>query len=106
MTERIGGSVSWTLTDCWHEALLPLLSVAVQMTRLVPIGRTGGALLTTAGAGSQASVAVAKPAPTAVAGHSSTASAGQVIVGGVVSWKLTGPPHSEPVPSGRHCIVP
>src|SRR5258708_33477080 len=41
----VGAWLSRTTTRCWQVALLPLLSVAVQVTRLVPMGNCAGALL-------------------------------------------------------------
>src|SRR6266481_1416991 len=41
----VGTWLSRTTTRCWQVAVLPLLSVAVQVTRLVRIGNCAGALL-------------------------------------------------------------
>src|SRR5207245_963071 len=41
----VGAWLSRTMTRCWQVAALPLLSVAVQVTRLVPVGNCAGALL-------------------------------------------------------------
>src|SRR5256885_10602828 len=41
----VGTWVSRTTTRCWQVAVLPLLSIAVQVTRLVPVGNCAGALL-------------------------------------------------------------
>src|SRR2546428_8106958 len=41
----VGTWLSRTTTRCWQVAVLPLLSVAVQVTRLVPVGNCAGALL-------------------------------------------------------------
>src|ERR1043166_3928254 len=42
-----GGSLSATVTDCWHELLLPWTSVAVQVTVVAPTGNSAGASLVT-----------------------------------------------------------
>ena len=65
---------------------MPLVSVAVHVTRLVPTGNCAGALLPTVTA-PQLSLAVGLPKATPVAKHVPTfaltfRSAGQVIVGG------------------------
>src|SRR5947199_9430952 len=41
----VGAWLSRTTTRCWQVAVLPLLSVAVQVTRFVPVGNCAGALL-------------------------------------------------------------
>src|SRR2546422_10227533 len=41
----VGTWLSRTTTRCWQVAVLPLLSVPVQVTRLVPVGNCAGALL-------------------------------------------------------------
>src|SRR5258708_22398651 len=41
----VGTWLSRTTTRCWQVAVLPLLSVAVQSTKLVPPGHRAGALL-------------------------------------------------------------
>src|SRR2546428_3173670 len=41
----VGTWLSRTTTRCWQVAVLPLLSVAVQVTRFVPVGNCAGALL-------------------------------------------------------------
>src|SRR3989442_1654903 len=88
-----GPWVSRTITRCWHVAVFPLPSVAVQVTRLVPTGNCAGALLVTVTA-PQLSLAVGLPKATPVAKHVpalalTVTSAGQVIVGGCVSWTVT-----------------
>src|SRR5437667_5673486 len=40
----VGAWLSRTTTRCWQVAVLPLLSVAVQVTRLVPVGNCAGAV--------------------------------------------------------------
>src|SRR5205814_10076566 len=45
--EIVGGWVSLTITVCGQVTLLPWLSVTVQMTVLVPTGKSEGALLVT-----------------------------------------------------------
>src|SRR5262249_39020795 len=53
LTIRVGGQVmvggvwSRTTTSCWQVAELPLVSVTVHVTVLVPGGKTAGALLIT-----------------------------------------------------------
>jgi hypothetical protein len=86
-----GASRSTTITCCVQVAALPQASVAVQTTRLVPVGNTLGALLTTVGVPPQLSVAVALPSTTLVTVQAPTSalvstSAGQLISGAVVSW--------------------
>src|SRR5438876_165502 len=88
-----GPWMSRTITRCWQVALLPLLSVAVQVTRLVPTGNCAGALLVTVTA-PQLSLAVGLPIATPVAMHVpalalTVTSAGQVIAGTWVSWTVT-----------------
>src|SRR5438876_8853694 len=80
-----GPWMSRTITRCWQVALLPLPSVAVQVTRLVPTGNCAGALLVTV-TEPQLSLAVGVPRATPVAKHVpalalTVTSAGQVIVG-------------------------
>src|SRR5262249_46727816 len=43
----VGGVSSRTTTNCWQLDELPLLSVTVQVTTLVPGGKLAGALFTT-----------------------------------------------------------
>src|ERR1043166_3036592 len=43
----LGTSVSSTVTDCWQLLVLPLRSVTVQVTSVVPSGKLAGALLVT-----------------------------------------------------------
>src|SRR5206468_465836 len=56
----IGFWVSRTITRCWQVVVLPLLSVTVQVTVLVPTGNWAGALLVTV-TEPQLSVAVRVP---------------------------------------------
>src|ERR1700719_825829 len=88
-----GGWMSRTITRCWQVAVFPLLSVAVQVTRLVPTANCAGALLVTVTA-PQLSLAVGLPRSTPVAKHVpalalTVTSAGQVMVGSCVSWTVT-----------------
>src|SRR3954470_23150978 len=81
------------MTFCWHVVILPLLSVAVHVTRFVPFGNCAGALLVTVTA-PQLSVAVGVPNATPVAKQApeftlTVTSAGQVIVGASVSRTTT-----------------
>src|SRR5258706_16333618 len=81
------------MTRCWHVAVLPLLSVAVQVTRLVPVGNCAGALLVTVTV-PQLSLAVGLPNATPVAKQApeltlTVTSAGQVIVGTWLSRTTT-----------------
>ncbi len=82
-----GGVVSSTVTSCVAVAELPLASVAVQVTTVVPGGNSAGASFVTAGAGSRASLTTGEPRPTAVSGlvASAVTGGGAVIEGGVVS---------------------
>src|SRR5258706_16440703 len=90
------------MTRCWHVAVLPLLSVAVQVTRLVPVGNCAGALLVTVTV-PQLSLAVGLPRATPVAKQApeltlTVTSAGQGIVGTWLSrtttrcWQVAGLP--------------
>src|SRR5947207_4782881 len=88
-----GGCVSRTITRCWQVAMLPLLSVAVQVTRLVPTGNCAGALLVIV-TEPQLSVAVGLPKARPVAKQLpalalTDTSAGQVIAGGCRSRTIT-----------------
>ena len=81
----MGGVESITVTYCTSEAVFPLRSVAVQVTAVMPIGNTVGALLLIEGL-EQLSVAVAVPSETpvawqAVARVATLTSAGAVITG-------------------------
>src|SRR5467141_107272 len=62
----VGTWLSRTMTRCWQVAVLPLLSVAVQVTRLVPVGNCAGALLVIVTA-PQLSLAIGLPKTTPVA---------------------------------------
>ena len=62
-----GGWVSVTTTVCRHVAVLPLLSVAVQVTVLVPTGKFAGASLVMVTAPPQLSPATKLPSVTLVA---------------------------------------
>src|SRR2546425_2919785 len=89
----VGTWLSRTTTRCWQVALSPLLSVAVQVTRLVPVGNCAGALLVTVTA-PQLSLAVGLPNATPVAKQApeltlTVTSAGQVIVGTWLSRTTT-----------------
>src|SRR6059036_713686 len=88
-----GACTSRTIARCWHVAVLPLPSVAVQVTRLVPTGNCAGALLVTVTA-PQLSLAVGLPKATPVAKQVpalalTVTSAGQLTVGGCVSRTVT-----------------
>src|SRR5436190_17614820 len=84
-----GFCVSCTMTFCWHVVVLPLLSVAVHVTKFVPIGNCAGALLVTITA-PQLSLAVGAPKTTPVAKQLPTLTltvtpAGQVMTGFCIS---------------------
>src|SRR4051812_8906095 len=64
----IGFWVSRTITLCWQVVVLPLLSVTVHVTVLVPTGNCAGALLVIV-TEPQLSVAVTVPKVTPVAKH-------------------------------------
>src|SRR3989441_10778849 len=64
----VGTWLSRTTTRCWQVAVLPLLSVAVQVTRLVPVGNWAGALLVIVTV-LQLSLAVGLPRATSVSKH-------------------------------------
>src|SRR6266403_2280294 len=88
-----GPWMSRTITRCWQVALLPLPSVAVQVTRLVPTENCARALLVSVTA-PQLSLAVGLPRATPVAKQApeftlTVTSAGQVIVGGWLSRTTT-----------------
>src|SRR5437763_3779799 len=81
------------MTVCGHVALLPWLSVTVQITVLVPTGKSEGALLVTV-TGPQLSATVGVPRATLVAPHRpaealTVTRAGQEIVGSWVSLTIT-----------------
>src|SRR5947208_7824853 len=89
----VGSCVSLTITVCGQVALLPWLSVTVQMTVLVPTGKSEGALLVTV-TGPQLSATVGIPKATLVAPHrpgeaTTLTSVGQEMVGGWVSLTTT-----------------
>src|SRR5437870_3359003 len=89
----VGDWLSRTTTRCWQVAVLPLLSVAVQVTRLVPVGNCAGALLVIVTV-PQLSLAVGLPNATPVAKQApeftlTVTSAGQVIVGAWLSRTMT-----------------
>src|SRR5205823_6077071 len=88
-----GACASRTITRCWQFALLPLLSVAVHVTRLVPTGNCAGALLVIV-TEPQLSLAVGLPKATPVAKQLpafalTVTSAGQVIAGACTSRTIT-----------------
>src|SRR6266403_1477012 len=91
--EIVGSWVSLTMTVCGQVTLLPWLSVTVQITVLVPTGKSEGALLVTV-TGPQLSATIGVPRVTLVAPHRPAealivTSAGQEIVGGCVSLTMT-----------------
>src|SRR5436190_11426332 len=91
--EIVGGCVSLTMTVCGQTALLPWLSVTVQITVLVPTGKSEGALLVTV-TGPQLSATIGVPRVTFVAPHRpaealTVTRAGQEMVGGCVSLTIT-----------------
>src|SRR6266404_854767 len=88
-----GSSVSVMITICVLEVLLPLASAAVQVTKLVPMGKTPGASFA-ATARPQLSLSRGVPRTTFEAEHwpasaLATTSAGHTSVGGVVSATVT-----------------
>src|SRR6185369_5565756 len=86
----VGGVWSRTTTNCWQVAVLPLVSVAVQVTVFVPKGKLAGALLVTL-ASAQLSLATGAARITLVALQAELAATitvgGQVMVGGL--WSRT-----------------
>src|SRR6185503_16966085 len=89
----VGCWLSVTITRCWQVAVFPLLSVAVQVTRLVPTANCAGALLLIATV-PQLSLAVGLPKTTPVAKQApafalTVTSAGQVIAGCWLSVTMT-----------------
>ena len=75
-----------TITVCGQVAVFPWLSVTVQMTVLVPTGKSAGALLVTV-TGPQLSAIVGVPRATLVAPHrpaeaTTVTKLGQEMVGG------------------------
>src|SRR6185369_12301585 len=91
--EIVGSCVSLTMTVCGQAALLPWLSVTVQITMLVPTGKSEGTLLVTV-TGPQLSATVGVPRVTLVAPHRpaealTVTRAGQEIVGSCVSLTIT-----------------
>src|SRR5262245_31986454 len=91
----VGGCVSAIVTVAEQVATLPLPSSAVNVTSVLPTGKTGGASFVTPTAVSQSSVAVDPARKAAITGsvcgfppcaeHSIVTSAGQVMTGGVAS---------------------
>src|ERR1051325_7219973 len=57
-----GGGVVTTMTRCWQEALLPLASLTVHVTKFVPSGKRAGASLVTEA--TQFSLTVGAPSDT------------------------------------------
>jgi hypothetical protein len=90
---KSGAVVSRTVTEKLHVAVLPPLSVAVQVTVVVPIGKVLplAGLHVTVGFGSHASEPLAVKVTAAPLGlvHSATMSAGQVTVGATSSRTVT-----------------
>src|SRR5256885_6707950 len=91
--EIVGSCVSLTITVWGQVALLPWLSVTVQITVLVPTGKSEGALLVTV-TGPQLSATVGVPRATLVAPHRpaeafTVTRVGQEIVGSCVSLMMT-----------------
>src|SRR5207302_411346 len=89
----VGAWLSRMTTRCWQVAVLPLLSVTVQVTRFVPVGNCAGALLVIVTV-PQLSFAVGLPNATPVAKQApeltvTVTSAGQGIVGTCVSRSMT-----------------
>src|SRR6185436_13225505 len=89
----VGGCVSRTITRCVHELVLPLVSVTVHVTVLVPSGKLAGALLVTE-ATAQLSPVTGMPRLTPVAEQElvlaeTVTSAGQMMVGGSGSFTVT-----------------
>src|SRR6185369_13875852 len=86
----VGCSWSLTVTNCWHVAWFPLVSVTVQVTVVFPCGKSSGALLLTL-ATRQLSPVKGVPRLTLLAVHRpesvwmSARFGGQVIAGGCVS---------------------
>src|SRR4030095_15448869 len=91
--EIVGAVPSVTITFCVQVAVFPLASDAVQVTTVVPIGNTDGALLTMAILPGQLSVAVGVPRLTPVALQFALAAtltvAGQVKFGFTLSTTST-----------------
>src|SRR5438445_9142063 len=89
----VGTWLSRTTTRCWQVAVLPLLSVAVQVTRLVPVGNCAGALLVIVTV-PQLSFAIGLPRATPVAKQAPAftldgKTVGQVIGGTCLSRTMT-----------------
>jgi hypothetical protein len=89
----VGSSISVTVTICSQVAIFPLPSVTVQVTVVLPIGKTAGASLVT-DAIEQLSSTVGVPRTTPLAVHSSASvftatGAGQTIVGSSISVTVT-----------------
>src|SRR5207248_2836126 len=93
----VGGRLSRTITRCWHVAVFPLPSVAVQVTTLVPATNCAGALFVTVTV-PQLSLAVGLPNATPVAKQVpeftfTVTSVGQVIAGSWLSLTITAHVH-------------
>src|SRR5262249_50096702 len=88
-----GGAVATTRTSAEHVRRFPSSSRALNVTEVVPVGKSAGALLVIVGAGSQVSLAVAPPRNAAIAGfvagvppcceHSTVTGAGHAMDGAV-----------------------
>ena len=90
-----GAVVSTTVMIVWAMLLFPEASVTVNVTVMLPNGKTGGATLVTSGEASQTSLEVGRTNPTAVPARfacSTVTGAGTVavsITGAVVSITVT-----------------
>jgi hypothetical protein len=89
----VGGSSSTTVTVCWHCAVLPEVSITVQVTVVTPLGKVAGASFTML-ATAQLSAVVGEPSVTPLAAQKpgsvpTDTKGGHVIVGASVSLTVT-----------------
>ena len=100
--EIVGNSRSIIVTVCSQVAVFPLLSVTVQLTIVIPIGKAAGASLVTV-ATPQLSSVVGVPSVTPVASQEpgsgfSVISTGQIILGSILSSTTTSCVHVAILP--------
>ena len=105
-----GAMVSTTPTDCVSVPALPLASVAVQVTIVVPSGKDAGASFPTTGAASHTSDTVGVPrsgeAPEGEVHSTPTRSGGATISGSTVSETATCAAHRPSLPLASVAVKP
>src|SRR5258705_1011367 len=105
-----GAVVSTTPTDCVSVPALPLASVAVQVTTVVPSGKAAGASFPTRGAASHTSETMGGPrsgaAPEGQVHSTPTRSGGATIRGSTVSETATCAVHGPSLPLASVAVKP